>query len=413
MSVNNEAHGQTAEAILRAYRPSLLIRLQRKFAHLELAEDCLQEACLRAIENWSQQGIPDKPAAWLWRVAENLCLDGIRKNNTIQAHRNSLQSPDVDQALPVLSYKDDFLRLLHTCCHPELNPQDQIALALKVVCGFSVASIARALLVQEKTMEKRITRAKRKASETASHEDFLLKTDKRARLPRVCSLLYLMFNEGYSTTNQEQLIAESLCSEAIRLCRLLLTHFPSDPELQGLLALLLFQHARRKARADEQGWLLTLEQQDRGLWDKALIQQGLIYLSKSQRLAPQSGPYQLQSALAAQHCLAPSAAQTDWAKILQIYDALLLIQPTSIVRLNRAVAIYKTLGIETALNALEEVAESLKHYMHFYTTKAGMLFESGRMESAAELYRIALTLGPGRQEKAFITKRLEEIRLII
>ena len=409
MSVNSE----TIEALLRAVRPGVLARLERKFSNLELAEDSLQEACLRAVEQWQKSAEPDNAAAWLYKVAFNLCIDGIRKSNTVNDYQQSQSScinsseEDADER----HYKDDVLRLLHYCCHPQLSGQDQIALALKIVCGLPVSSIARALLIQQKTMEKRITRAKQKASELSELPDSGWSSEKLCRLPGVLSLLYLMFNEGYSITHDKQELTRPLCREAIRLCRLLLSSFPQEADINGLLALFLFQYSRSEARVNEHGQLLALEQQDRLCWDHRLIQQGLIYLSKSQRLAPEGTAYQLQAALAAEHCVSPSAEQTNWVNILRHYDALFLLQPSPIVKLNRAVAVYKVLGAKEALRELAELETRLAHFLHYHTTLGGILFEDGQWEKSAHAYGQALSLSPGEQEKEHIEGQLQKITL--
>ena len=409
------ANSETFEALLRATRPGVLARLERRFSSLELAEDSLQEACLRAIVQWQETGEPDNAAAWLYKVASNLCIDGIRKSNTVSDYQLSqnICNNSTEEVVEERHYKDDVLRLLHYCCHPQLSGQDQIALALKIVCGLSVSSIARALLIQQKTMEKRITRAKQKASELSEVPDSGWSSEKLSRLPGVLSLLYLMFNEGYSVTHSKQGLTRPLCKEAIRLCRLLLSSFPQEADINGLLALFLFQYSRSEARVDEQGQLLTLEQQDRSIWDHTLIQQGLIYLSKSQRLGPEGTAFQLQAALAAEHCVSPSAEQTNWVNILRHYDALFLLQPSPIVKLNRAVAVFKVLGTKEALRELSELQTRLAHFLHYHTTLGGILFEDGQWEKSAQAYRQALLLGPGEQEKQHIEGQLQKITLEI
>ena len=417
MSANKQqATRLTIEGILKEARPRVLGVIQRRFTNLELAEDCFQEACIRALKQWPGSTIPNNPAAWLRKVAENLAIDSLRKSQTALDYQLTHQNEDegdVDEPGAVTQINDDLLRLLWFCCHPELVSQDRIALALKIVCGLPVLSIARGLLVNEKTMEKRITRAKKKAAELAldADTDGVPAQHDDNRLESVLGLLYLVFNEGYSSTAGDQHIKDPLCREAIRLCRLLLNTYPDKGDIHGLLALFLLQHARRDARVASDGTLVPLEKQNRSLWEKELIQQGLIFLSKSKRLSPRGTRYQLQACIAAEHCTAKAAEHTNWGNILRFYDLLFILEPSPVVKLNRAVAVYKVMGAEAALEELSQLEARLANFLYFHTTRAGILLESGNLEPARLAFQEAKHLNPGVQELAFIDQKLKDIAL--
>ena len=322
------------------------------------------------------------------------------------------QLEDVNFDIDDATYRDDILRLMFCCCHPDLHAQDQMALALKVICGLPVASIARALLCHEKTMEKRITRAKQKALST-DQQGFELPQNnaQKSRIKAVCSLIYLLFNEGYTNTGGEQHISLPLCSEAIRLCRLLLQLFPTDLEVMGLLALCLFNHSRRNARLDDKGELVPLEKQNRTLWQQELIEQGRLYRDKTLR-KNQLGPYQIQAAIAAEHCLASTPEETRWDTILKLYDKLFVLQPTPIVVLNRAVAVAKAIGVPQGLEELKQISARLQHYLYYHTTLAGLLLENNELDGAKSAFTTALEFNPTTQEKNYILQKIEEMNLI-
>lgn len=399
------------EAIIKESRPRVLATLNRYFSNLELAEDALQESCYKALENWSGSEIPQNPTAWLIRVGRNAGVDSIRRTSRESAlemdqmNGYSQISQEDEFSLENAAYKDDILRLMFCCCHPGLPSQDQMALALKIVCGLSVTSIARAFLCQEKAMEKRITRAKHKVQEVADEMTVPQGAQKNQRLSAVSGLVYLLFNEGYSHTGGEQHISAPLCSEAIRLCRLLLDLFPAESEVQGLLSLCLLNHARYHARVDEHGGLIPLAEQNRDLWHREIIAQGLVYRDKALRTGS-PGPYLLQAAIAAEHCVAKKPEHTQWNKILMYYDQLFVIQPTPIVVLNRAVAVSKVAGVIEALAELNQVAERLDNYLYFHTTLAGLLLENHQLDSAKAAFMRALMLNPTTQEREYMQGKI-------
>jgi len=403
-------------AHLASARPRALAALARYFRDLDLAEDAYQEACLRAMRRWPGQGLPRDPTAWLVLVARNAGIDQQRRARSGLADpldEARLHEPGDPEALYAAAIdqahlRDDVLRLLFMCCHPELPVQDQLALALKVVAGLSVAEIARAFVIRPKAMEQRITRAKKKAIAVAARLDTLAPRERAERLNAVSTMVYLLFNEGYSAGAGELHIRVALCEEAIRLARLLLAMFPGQAEVMGLLALCLLHHARRKARLDRDGALVPLDEQDRHLWEGELIAEGRVLIEKALRKGP-AGPYQIQAAIAAVHCSAASPTETDWAEIERLYELLEALQPSPIVTLNRAVAVSKTEGEEAAVALLLPLAESLADYRHYHTTLAAIQAELGQFEDAKTAYRHALALAPTQAEATYIETRLAAV----
>ena len=336
-----------------------------------------QEACLRALKSWSRNGPPRDAAAWLVMVGRNAGIDGVRK----QARERPLPPEDLisdlsdaEQALvdrvDEADYRDDILRLLFVCCHPDLPATQQIALALRIVSGLSVTQIARAFLVSEAAMEQRITRAKARVA--AAHVPFETPgaIERGERLAVVAAMVYLLFNEGYTAHVAEHGARAPLCEEAIRLARLLLRLYPAEPEIMGLLALLLLQHARAPARFDAEGAVVLLADQDRALWNRTLIAEGLALIDKAVRHR-RAGPYQAQAAIAALHACAATPLETDWAGIEQLYGALERMQPSPVVTLNRAVAISKVRGAAEALPLIEPLAPKLGGYFYFHGARGG------------------------------------------
>ena len=338
------------DSVLRAARPQAVGALLRYFRSLDQAEESFQEACLRALRTWPVNGPPRDPVAWLVLVGRNVGLDELRRG------RNSGPLPadheisdledterDIAERLDNSHYRDDVLRLLFICCHPDLTAVQQIALALRVVSGLSVKEIARAFLVGESAMEQRITRAKSRVAQAEVAFAAPDAVERAARLGAVAAMIYLLFNEGYSASGGDVHVRVPLCDEAIRLSRLLLTLFPGEPEIMGLTALLLLQHARTAARLDADGVIVLLEDQDRSLWNRDMIAEGYALIEKALRHR-RPGPYQLQAAIAGVHAHATTAASTDWAEIDQLYAALENLQPSPVVTLNRAVAVSKVRG---------------------------------------------------------------------
>lgn len=404
------------DAAVTAARPQAMAALLRYFRDLDRAEEAFQEASLRALKTWPQNGPPRDPAAWLIMVGRNVALDAIRRERKSQAlPEDDAALSDLDDAEEAMAdrlddahYRDDILRLLFTCCHPGLPSTQQIALALRVVSGLTVAEIAKAFLVSEAAMEQRITRAKRRIAEAGLPFETPGPVERSERLGTVAAMIYLLFNEGYSASGGEAHVRKALCEEAIRLARLLLRLFPAEPEMLGFTALLLLQHARSDARLDSIGNIVLLEDQDRGLWNHALIAEGEALLDKAMRHR-RPGPYQLQAAIAALHCTAPSAEETDWVQIDALYSGLEQMQPSPVVTLNRAVAVSKVRGAEAALAMIEPLAPKLSGYFHFFGLKGALLGQLGRVAEAREAYDRAIALARTAQEAAHIRLHLDRL----
>ena len=404
-------------AHLALARPKVVAALTRQFRDLDVAEEAFQEACVRALMNWPEAGAPQDPVAWLVVTGRRTVLDRMRKDQRLvfDEHLEDTGNADEDiesqlaEQIDMADLRDDVLRLMFMCCHPDLPLQDQLALALKVVAGFSVEKIARAFVVKPKSMEQRITRAKKKASDVAARLETPTLQERTARLDAVCTMVYLLFNEGYSASGGDVHIREELCEEAIRLLRLLLTLFPSQSELMGLLSLCLIQHSRRSARLGGEGDLVPLDEQDRDLWDQEEISEGLVLLEKALRHG-RPGPYRIQAAIAATHSRAMRPEDTDWREIEQLYGALEHVQPTPVVSLNRAVAVAKLDGADTALDHLGRLEDTLGNYLYFHTTRASLLMDAGRQEQAAAAFEMALSLGPTGQEADHIRQQIERCK---
>jgi RNA polymerase sigma-70 factor (ECF subfamily) len=395
-------------AALTAARPQALGALLRYFRDLDRAEEAFQEACLRALRHWPQNGPPRDPAAWLILVGRNAALDQVRRHSSeapLPSEELAADQGDADaelaERLDSSHYRDDVLRLLFICCHPELPATQQIALALRIVSGLSVKEIARAFLVSESAMEQRITRAKRRVAAAQLPFETPGAVDRAERLAAVAATIYLLFNEGYAASGGNAHIRVPLCVEAIRLARLLLRLFAGEPEIMGLTALLLLQHARAPARLDGAGDIVLLERQDRGLWDRALIAEGLVLVEKALRHR-RAGPYQVQAAIAAVHARAAQPEQTDWAEIDRLYAVLERLQPSPVVTLNRAVAVAKVQGAAAALEMVEPLAEPLSGYFHFFGVKGALLRELGRAQEARAAFERALALAHTAAEAAHI-----------
>src|SRR3569832_427347 len=343
-------------AALTSARPQAVGALLRYFRNLDTAEEAFQNACLRALKSWPQNGPPRDPAAWLIMVGRNAAIDEVRRSNKQEALPDDAAAiSDLDDAEEQIAdrldgshYRDDILRLLFICCHPDLPATQQIALALRIVSGLSVEQIARAFLVSEPAMEQRITRAKAKVANAGVPFETPGAVERSERLAAVAAMIYLIFNEGYSASGETSEIRKPLCEEAIRLARLLLRLFQSEPEIMGLTALLLLQHSRSAARFDANGELVLLEDQDRTLWNSKLITEGQALIDKAMRHR-RSGPYQVQAAIAALHSRAKKPEDTEWAQIDLLYGTLEIMQPSPVITLNRAVAAAKVRGPEAAL----------------------------------------------------------------
>lgn len=406
---------------LTAARPQALAALLRYFRDLDLAEEAFQEACLRALKSWPQNGPPRDPAAWLIFVGRNVALDSVRR----RAKQTELPPEEVfsdteDAEAEVAArmdgahYRDDVLRLLFICCHPELPSTQQIALALRIVSGLSVGQIARAFVVSEAAMEQRLTRAKARIARAQSGEGGVPfeppgPVERAERLGAVAAMLYLVFNEGYSAAGDQAAAREPLCEEAIRLSRLLLRLFPAEPEIMGLCALMLLQHARASARFDAEGAVILLDKQDRARWNRAMIGEGLALLDKAMRHR-RPGAYQVQAAIAALHARAETPEDTDWAQIDLLYGTLEILQPSPVVTLNRAVAISKLRGPEAALAMVEPLGDRLSGYFHYHGLRGALLMQLGRTKEAREGFMTAISLATTSAEAAHIRSHLDGLK---
>jgi RNA polymerase sigma-70 factor (ECF subfamily) len=403
------------DAALAGARPQAIGALLRYFRDLDLAEEAYQDACLRALKNWPRNGPPRDPAAWLILVGRNAALDTVRRRSRqtalpdeeVLSDLGDVETP-LAERLDGADYRDDVLRLLFICCHPDLPPVQQIALALRIVSGLSVKQIARAFLVGESAMEQRITRAKARVGAAAVPFETPGPAERAERFAAVAAMVYLVFNEGYSATGGEQGARVPLCDEAIRLARLLLRLFPAEPEMMGLAALMLLQHARTAARFDAEGAIVLLEDQDRTLWNRKMIAEGLALIDKALRHRT-PGPYQIQAAIAALHARAPTFAATDWIQIDLLYAALEGLQPSPVVTLNRAVAVSKVRGPEAALAMVEPLAERLSGYFYFHGVKGALLLELGRKGEAREAFNQAIALANTPAEAAHIRQHLDRL----
>jgi RNA polymerase sigma-70 factor, ECF subfamily len=412
----SETDAAWIDAALTSARPQAVGALLRYFRDLDTAEEAFQNACLRALKSWSQNGPPRDPAAWLIMVGRNAGIDEARRG------RRQQPLPEDDQAISDLGdaedeiaerldgshYRDDILRLMFICCHPDLPPTQQIALALRIVSGLSVKQIARAFLVSEAAMEQRITRAKARVADANVAFETPGAVERDGRLAAVAAMIYLIFNEGYSASGGTANIRQPLSEEAIRLSRLLLRLFPSEPEIMGLTALLLLQHARADARFDAQGDLVLLEDQDRMLWNQKLIAEGLALIDKAMRHR-RSGPYQIQAAISALHARAAKPEDTDWQQIDLLYGALELVQPSPVVTLNRAVAVSKVKGAQAALDMIEPLAPRLANYFHFFGVRGAFLMQLGRNEEARTAFDRAIALANTSAEAAHIRMHLDRL----
>jgi RNA polymerase sigma-70 factor, ECF subfamily len=403
------------DAALKSARPQAISALLRYFRDLDQAEEAFQEACLRALRHWAANGAPRDPAAWLILVGRNAALDDVRRRNRTQPLPPDELISDLDDAeadvaerLDSSHYRDDMLRLLFICCHPDLPATQQIALALRIVSGLSVNEIARAFLVSESAMEQRITRAKRRVAEAQVPYETPGAVERAERLGAVAAMVYLLFNEGYSASGGTAHIRVPLCEEAIRLARLLLRLFPSEPEVMGLTALLLLQHARAPARLDADGEIVLLEDQDRSLWHREMIAEGLALVEKALRHR-RPGAYQVQAAIAAMHARAARFEATDWGEIDQLYAVLETLQPSPVVTLNRAVAVARLHGPETALAMIEPLAAQLAGYFHFFGVKGALLLQLGRADEARTAFDRAVALAHTPAEAAHIRQHLDRL----
>jgi len=403
-------------AAITSARPQAVGALLRYFRNLDTAEEVFQDACLRALKNWPANGPPRDPAAWLIMVGRNAGIDGARKKKREEVLPEEDRISDTDdvetplaERLDNADYRDDILRLLFVCCHPDLPDTQQIALALRIVSGLYVTQIAGLFLVSEAAMEQRITRAKARIAADGAPFETPTAIERSDRLAAVATMLYLVFTEGYSASNaREGETRAPLCEEAIRLSRLLLALFPSELEIMGLLALMLLQHSRRIARFDATGGIVLLDDQNRTQWDARAIGEGLALIDKAIRHR-RPGPYQVQAAIAALHARAATPADTDWSEIALLYATLERLQPSPVVTLNRAVAVSKVDGPAAALALIEPLAKPLDNYFYFHGLRSIMLRDVGREQDARTAFNRAIALAKSPAEAAHIRMHLDAL----
>jgi RNA polymerase sigma-70 factor (ECF subfamily) len=384
----------------------------RVLGDFELAEDSVQEAFAEALRTWGERGVPRNPGAWITTTARNRAIDRLRRDRTLRERTESLARLAALEALggdetDVSGIPDDRLRLIFTCCHPALPMEARVALTLRTLGGLTTGEIARAFLVAEPAMAQRIVRAKRKI--TAARIPYRVPPPELLpeRLPGVLAVLYLVFNEGYAAS-AGPLVRVELCDEAIRLARVLRGLMPAEPETSGLLALMLLQHSRREARTDELGDLVLLEDQDRARWDHAMIDEGLAVLDAAVA-ARRPGPYQLQAAIAALHARAPRPEDTDWPQIAALYGRLVVLTPSPVVELNRAVAVAMADGPARGLAMVDALAGELDGYHLFHAARADLLRRLDRREEAAAAYARAIELVANPSERAYLERRVAEV----
>ncbi len=410
-----DAVGAAVAAAFREEWGKVVATLIRTTGDWDLAEECAQDAFALALQRWPRDGIPGRPGAWLTTAARNRAIDVLRRRAVGAAKLREVAAmvpdgPSVSDLEPDESgVPDDRLRLMFTCCHPALSLEARVALTLRTLAGLTTAEIARAFLSSEPTMAKRLVRAKQKIQNAGIPYRVPPAHLLPDRTPGVLGVLYLLFNEGYSATTGADLVRQNLCAEAVRLARVLAALMPDEAEAAGLLALMLLHDARRSARLDAAGDLVTLEDQDRSSWDQASIGEGVAVLASALRRG-RPGPYQIQAAIAACHATAAAAADTDWAQIAGLYEQLARFLPTPVVALNHAVAAGMAFGPAAALPLLAALEESgqLDGYHLLPATKADMLRRLGRLSEASLAYREALELAGTDAERRFLTRRLAE-----
>lgn len=402
-----DAHA-AVERIYREEYGRVVASLVRRFGDIDIAEEAAGEALLVALERWPADGVPPNPGGWLTTTAGNRAIDRIRRESHRDAkHQAALMVHDDTPHEPTGLVEDDRLRLIFTCCHPALAPEARVALTLRLLGGLTVPEIAQAFLVPETTMAQRITRAKKKIA--AAHIPYRVPAaaDLTSRLGGVLAVVYLVFNEGYLATSGERSIREDLTGEAIRLGRILRQLMPEQPEVAGLLALMLLTEARRTSRIDDHGELVPLRDQDRGGWDRELIAEGhalvreCLAAHRSSGVHP--GQYQLLAAINAVHTDAPDASATDWGQIATLYDQLYAVTPTPIVALNRAVALAELDGPERALAEVDRL--DLTAYHAWHATRADLLRRLGRSDEARAAYDAAIEVSGNPAERAYLTRR--------
>lgn len=386
--------------------------LSRALRDLDRAEDAIQEAYVLALERWPRDGVPSHPSAWIYATARHRAIDRIRRDQRgaekhdalarLEAIGEASGSEDEDGSIP-----DDRLSLIFACCHPALNLDARIALTLRSLCGLTTEEIAEAFLVPHATMAQRLVRAKRKIRDAGIPFAVPVGSGLPERLDDVCTVIYLIFNQGYASTSGEQIVRDDLCEEAIRLARILTALVPREPEVLSLLALILLAHSRHKARADANGAIISLEVQDRSLWDGAAIAEGLRLLQQAASYG-RDGRFLLQAALAAEHARAADWGSTDWRRIVALYDGLLAMLPSAVTALNRAAALAMVDGAEAGLAAMERAGRDgeLGEYYPYHASRGELLRRLGRNYEAAASFRTALALSKNEAQQRFLEEKI-------
>jgi RNA polymerase sigma factor (sigma-70 family) len=391
-------------AVFREEAGRLTAALVRTLGDFDLAEELVQEALLEAIEHWPKDGIPEKPGAWLLTTARRKALDQLRRQARYRDKLAQLEGAAILMRNDTAE-GDDRLRLIFTCCHPALSREAQVALTLRAVAGLTTAEIARAFITSEATIAQRIVRAKRKIVDANIPYRVPAERDMGERLDEVLAVLYLMFNEGYLATGGDRASRRDLAEDAAWLAGLMVRLMPEEPEALGLLALMRLHLARAESRFDDAGGLVLLQDQDRGRWDRERIASAMLLLERAARL-PRSGSYQIQAAIAACHAQARTWAQTDWRRIIALYDALLEHSPSAVVQLNRAIARRYLDGAAAALPDVDALAGALDDYYLFHATRAQLLRDLGLESEARVAVRRALELTANPAERSLLEKRL-------
>jgi RNA polymerase sigma-70 factor (ECF subfamily) len=404
-----QAGSAEIEKVFKEESGRAVATLVRRFGDIDIAEEAVQEAFIEAVKRWPTDGLPPSPAGWIITTARNRAIDNLRRESKRDDRQRQAQDlVPIDEPEEIEIVDDDQLRLIFTCCHPALSPEAQVALTLRLIGGLQTPEIARAFLTTEPTMAQRIVRAKKKIKKAKIPYRIPGDAELPNRLRPVLSVVYLIFNEGYLATSGEELVRSDISAEAIRLGRLLAGLMPDEPEVAGLLGLMLLTEARRPARTDRSGNLITLPDQDRGLWDESLIAEGHDIVAACVR-RNRPGPYQIQAAIAAIHTDARTAEETDWDQIVALYTQLAVLAPTPIVQLNRAIAIAESGDVPSALSLVEKL--DLDGYYLYHATVGDLMERVARHDEAADAYRRALEMTSNEMERKHLRELEANARL--